>query len=325
MLKKDTKIYNLPSLIFTWSWELLSIDTYFIVNNWNNLPYKLDSQTPNNSQTINEVYELIWSTATTLTWVIVDESNYKTFTWVLWYNEDIIWTISFWNRYLTQIKDKDIVVSSIPPITQWKDIAWNEACTNDDYVFTLSWSTYRWAWCNSIFWTWLVYNANNQCYNYSWTDSGWTSCYWDTTKENTFNPTSWEDNIWWKLYLWDNAPSACPSWWHLPTDQDFLNLETSLWCTDIATSWWWCSWLWWSWKASKNSTNSIIKALKLPLAGYRDGGSLRSRGNDADLWSSTEYDSTNARGRGLTWYITSVYRGSWDKSTFGFSVRCIKY
>jgi uncharacterized protein (TIGR02145 family) len=42
------------------------------------------------------------------------------------------------------------------------------------------------------------------------------------------------------------------------------------------------------------------------------------------LWSSTEYDSTNARRRYLTQNYVTVYRGNHNKSALGFSIRCIK-
>jgi len=77
--------------------------------------------------------------------------------------------------------------------------------------------------------------------------------------------------------------------------------------------------------STKNTTNNIIEALQLPLSGYRitDGVTFNFRGNRMYLWSSTEYDATNTRGRSLSWYLSTVDRSYRDKS-YGFSVRCLK-
>jgi uncharacterized protein (TIGR02145 family) len=74
----------------------------------------------------------------------------------------------------------------------------------------------------------------------------------------------------------------------------------------------------------KTSTNNIIKALKLPLAGLRNGGTFYSRGVNTRLWSSSEYGSTYARGRHLGRNYSTVNRNYRDKAANGFSVRCIK-
>ena len=59
------------------------------------------------------------------------------------------------------------------------------------------------------------------------------------------------------------------------------------------------------------------------LSGNRntDGVTFNNRGNNTNLWSSTEYDTTNARGRNLNWNNFTVNRNYRDKSN-GFSVRC---
>jgi len=220
--------------------------------------------------------------------------------------------------------------------THWKDISWTN-CTNDDYVFTLEWITYRWAWCNSVLWTtgistnWDVYNW--ACYNYVWwtTTTNCNSTYITyTAKENAYNSTYWENNIWWKLYFWANAVqanNACPTWWHLPTDLEFQKLEAYLnwWVTcDNTLDTWGCDWLWFSWKTLKTVSNNLIKALKSPVTGHRDNGAFYSRGQYGFLWTSTESDTTTVRGRHFIRDKSTVYRGSWPKTNLGFSVRCIK-
>jgi uncharacterized protein (TIGR02145 family) len=233
------------------------------------------------------------------------------------------------------------------PIVQWRDIPWTN-CTNDD--IPIWWKI--WAWCNSVLWTTgISTNANVYiwtCYNYTWatTTTNCTPTYLTyTAKENAYNSTYWVDNIWWKLYLWSTlsiecknptwwnfanttastANCACPTWWHVPTEQDFLNLEIALTCTDYTTDLAWrCAWLGWSWNTLKTTSDNIIQALKIPLAGHRFGTYFYYRGLSATLLSSTEYNSTSARARLLNRNNTSVYRSNGLKATYGFSVRCIK-
>jgi uncharacterized protein (TIGR02145 family) len=120
---------------------------------------------------------------------------------------------------------------------------------------------------------------------------------------------------------------ACWEWYHLPTDAEFELLETTLnWWTNCrnATDGWLCDGLWWSWNKSKDSTNNIIKALKLPLVGFRkSNGAYYNRGINTYLWSSSDVDVSNVRGRVLNWDDSTVARGS-RSVVFGFSVRCIK-
>ena len=68
----------------------------------------------------------------------------------------------------------------------------------------------------------------------------------------------------------------------------------------------------------------MVKALKLPLAGYRDSATFYYRGFYALLWSSTQFVAASARGRLLHYGYADVHRSSWNKSTGGFSVRCIR-
>lgn len=223
---------------------------------------------------------------------------------------------------------------------QWKEIAWTN-CSNDDIVFTIDWTTYTWAWCNSVLWTtWISTNGdiyNGNCYSYETYLDSPTSTNCDeshmisTAKESDFNSTDWEDNIWWKSYLWANAKqdnNACPTWWHLPTDLEFEKLETYLnWWTNCrnSTDWRQCDWEWWLWKSSKNSSDNFIKALKLPLAWYRYNWSFVSRGLYSYLWTSDEKSSSLGIGRLLYSDNNKIFRFNRDKSIYWFTVRCVKW
>jgi uncharacterized protein (TIGR02145 family) len=229
---------------------------------------------------------------------------------------------------------------------RWRDFPWSN-CTNDDYVFSTWWTTYTWAWCNSVLGSWVEWwKLDNWtdwiiswCYDYNNTNTiGNCPIWWasmaSTASEKSWSVASWVswavNNIWWKLYTWDQANqaiNACPAWWHLPSDNEFEILETYLngWvnCRN-ATDWWLCSWLGWSWNDIKTSSNNIVKALKIPLWGYRatDGVTFMARGNNGYLWSSSSSGAT-AYSRTLRWDYDTIYRFLITKS-YSIPVRCIK-
>jgi len=101
-----------------------------------------------------------------------------------------------------------------------------------------------WAGCNSTLWIWIDYTPWH-CYNYAWTNN-WSNCGWYSSKESDYNSV-WVDNIWGKLYTWDNAQNACGTWYHLPSIEEWTTAMISLGCTDTVsstTTWWKCAWLW---------------------------------------------------------------------------------
>jgi len=186
-----------------------------------------------------------------------------------------------------------------------------------------------WAGCNSTLWDGVEFVSNNamSCYNYNGTQ---ISC-WDnqemqsTSKENAWTATSWVtsrvNNIWWKLYVWNNSPSACSEWWRVPSDEDFKNLERYFWCSewDINrenTSW--CSWLWWQ------NAWFIVKKLELPLSWFRDiSWGFQFRWFRSALWSSTSIDN-QAYSRNFGFDLNSnVFRWTFD-ILHAASIRCIK-
>jgi len=181
-----------------------------------------------------------------------------------------------------------------------------------------------WAWCNSTLWDWNVYewDTSYKCYHEYATVSWWTECHWDNTKESDTDYTLiyWEDdwstylvdNIWWKNYTWENISSACPSWRHVPTNNEWQELNDNLWIN----AWW----------EGENT-------LKMPLSGYvfENLTQWEFRGNRAYLWSSTsipDYDADEA----LEAYIWGWARNSSEISNLiretdenPGSVRCIKW
>ncbi|MDD2565462.1 MAG: leucine-rich repeat protein [Candidatus Gracilibacteria bacterium] len=111
----NMNIYNVPSLLFTGSGNLVSTGlggTFFVADKSTNLPYKIDSTTPDNSISPDKILALVGNTATTVTGVIVTESNYNTLTGILGYNEETIGIATFGiTKYFNEIKtNTDITV-----------------------------------------------------------------------------------------------------------------------------------------------------------------------------------------------------------------------
>ena len=150
------------------------------------------------------------------------------------------------------------------------------------------------------------------------------------------------------LYNWPAAMTACPSGWHLPSDEEWTQLETYLANNGhnydgslggdnirdkIAISL--ASATGWDAYASTNTgaignNNAAYDAYRnksgftaLP-GGYRYyGGSFTSVGSYGLWWSSTQYGTNNAWGRFLYYSYSTVSRYSYLKD-YGFSVRCLR-
>lgn len=136
-----------------------------------------------------------------------------------------------------------------------------------------------------------------------------------------------------RLYNWEAAKNVCPKGWHLPSDEEWKELETVLGMSISQinkTSFrgkdeggklketGFTHWL----SPNKGSTNeSGFSALPV---GYRlSNGEYHSVGKCAIFWTSTEHLSGFARNRELYYSRSDIYRDKSNK-TYGFSVRCIK-
>ncbi|MDB4583541.1 fibrobacter succinogenes major paralogous domain-containing protein [Draconibacterium sp.] len=119
------------------------------------------------------------------------------------------------------------------------------------------------------------------------------------------------------LYNWQAANEACPAGWHLPSDEEWKQLEKSVGSYVAkylkATSWW---------RSSGNGTD-YFGFSGLP-GGYRDYyDRFNYIGYYGYWWSSTEKIEDNAS------YLRMQYNSSLQKSSnydkrVGFSVRCLK-
>jgi uncharacterized protein (TIGR02145 family) len=131
------------------------------------------------------------------------------------------------------------------------------------------------------------------------------------------------------LYNWTAALTACPEGWHLPSNDEWNELELTLGMTPAMID----RYFWRGtdqgtrlknssgWNNNGNGTNEVgFSALP--------GGSLwndqfRDVGSGAYIWSSSEANNTIAWERGLAHGMSGVWRNGGGKVN-GFSVRCVK-
>lgn len=162
------------------------------------------------------------------------------------------------------------------------------------------------------------------------TENSW---WYDEKKEN--------GDIYGRLYTYADAKKACPQNWHLPSDDEWKQLEQSIGLSENET--WKKGWrgdtsnvglklranskLWPS--AGSTIAGSGFNALP---AGYRKHSvilfsihkiSFNNAGTHAGFWTSTKAGGSSAYYRYLDHSKNSVFRYSYfDKA--GFSVRCVK-
>jgi len=161
--------------------------------------------------------------------------------------------------------------------------------------------------------TWFAENLNYETSNSWWYDN-----------------SSANGDVYGRLYTWEAALSACPSGWHLPSDEEWKTLEMALgmsqsqadnilWRgTDQGTQMKSTS----GWYSNGNGTNSSgFNALP---GGYRySSGSFDGLGYYGSWWSATEDSGTGAWYRSLLYDLAQVHR-YYHYKTSGFSVRCLK-
>ncbi len=132
------------------------------------------------------------------------------------------------------------------------------------------------------------------------------------------------------LYNWTAAIAASPPGWHLPSDEEWKELELFLGMTEVqtdssgfrgigkglflkATT---------DWNSNGKGIDSIgFTALPGGLCTSRDG--FFKLGIGGYWWSASENSTKTAWDRGMYWSNTKVNRFYIDKD-YGFSVRCIK-
>ncbi|MFC2132271.1 fibrobacter succinogenes major paralogous domain-containing protein [Bacteroidota bacterium] len=149
---------------------------------------------------------------------------------------------------------------------------------------------------------WMAENINYRTSNGSW-------CY-DNIES--------ECEKYGRLYDWETANKVCPQGWKLPSDTDWTFL------TDFlgngpgnklkSTAGW-----------SRNGNGDNSSGFNALPGGYRkSNGGFGHLGDSAGFWSSSPRGLSAAWNRGLGYYYDLVSRDGAGRSSFGFSVRCIK-
>jgi len=139
-----------------------------------------------------------------------------------------------------------------------------------------------------------------------------------------------------RLYNWyavDDSRNIAPEGWHVPTDEEWKQLEMYLGMSQAeadGSSWrgtdeggklkesgtthW----------ASPNTGATNESGFTALPGGYRgSNGYYHLMGNYAFFWSSTEYNDHDAWYRNLTYHLSEVSRSNPNKH-YGFSVRCVR-
>lgn len=137
------------------------------------------------------------------------------------------------------------------------------------------------------------------------------------------------------LYDWSAALISCPAGWHLPSDEEWKQLEFNLGMSDSQTDECLTSFFRGTnqgiqmknksgWHNNGNGTN-VYGFSGLPAGFYFSTGNFHFIGSISYWWSSSTTDSlaTFAWARGLGYYADGVCRNRNFKEN-GFSVRCIK-
>jgi uncharacterized protein (TIGR02145 family) len=134
-----------------------------------------------------------------------------------------------------------------------------------------------------------------------------------------------------RLYTWnaamngstqEGAQGICPDGWHIPTDEEFKQLEMTLGMTQSEAN------MINTWRGSPAGT--LLKAgggsgYEAQLSGKRTpGGTFSTRGTMEYMWTSTEYGSSSAWRRCLQTGSSAVGRWNTFSKSYAFSVRCIK-
>ena len=122
-----------------------------------------------------------------------------------------------------------------------------------------------------------------------------------------------------RLYNWATAKQACPTGWHLPSDDEWTTLTDNVGGSETAGTKLKSSA---GWNENGNGTNEFAFSA-LPGGYGNSGGSFNGAGYYGYWWSSTEYDAFHAWGRNMNYDDEDVGRDYGVKALL-FSVRCVE-
>ena len=123
-----------------------------------------------------------------------------------------------------------------------------------------------------------------------------------------------------RLYTWEAAMNVCPEGWHLPSDDEWKELEVELGMIyDVDKK---------GWRGNSPGQGKQLRVYKgigfnARLAGYRYLGAFDKYKLSTYYWTSTENNSKNKTYVRELGNRSSIKRTSYNKD-FAFSVRCVK-
>lgn len=131
-----------------------------------------------------------------------------------------------------------------------------------------------------------------------------------------------------RLYVWREAVTACPDGWHLPSKEEFEELEklAGQKASDIkkAGTVLKSTTGWNDYKGESGNGTDGLGFGALPAGYYGSNyGYFGDEGDVAPFWSSTEDDSSGAYYLVLSFSREGAYVDG-DRKYYGFSVRCVK-
>ncbi len=159
---------------------------------------------------------------------------------------------------------------------------------------------------------------------------GW--CYYDSSEVN--------GKTYGALYQWEAAKTACPPGWHLPTDEEWAQLEKYLTengfsydgvignegiAKSLATDYGWHESTETGAIGSSDFSEfrNITGFSALPGGGRGNHGGFGGLGYEGTWWTATEYTSSLVYRRCLNYNQANVIHAE-EYKTFGCSVRCVK-
>lgn len=153
---------------------------------------------------------------------------------------------------------------------------------------------------------WLAENMNFEPFTGSW----------------VYDDNNVLGNTYGRLYNWQTAQSACPTGWHLPSNNEFAALVSYLGGPDVAggklkesgTT---------NWKLPNSNATNKSNYTALPGGMRYTDESYFNKGENAYFWTSTPDGTSDAYYRKLDYDRKSISYGI-NSREIGFSVRCIK-
>jgi uncharacterized protein (TIGR02145 family)/uncharacterized repeat protein (TIGR02543 family) len=126
-----------------------------------------------------------------------------------------------------------------------------------------------------------------------------------------------------RLYNWNIAITACPSGWHLPSDDEWTTLTDYVGGLLTAGTKLKSSQYWESYNGVPTGTDEYgFSALPGGFGHYYDG-SFGNANYFGDWWSATEGDTLNAFSRFIYHSFEKVSR-TYDEKSWWYSVRCVQ-